>query len=391
MKHLQWLEIDKKAIEHNYKSFKYLLRASKKVKIMAVVKANAYGHGLVEFAQEAVKNGAKYLGVVNIDEALILRKAKIETPILVLGYVPLERANEAAVNDIEIAVTNQEYAVGLIRAKLNKTIKVHLKVETGINRLGVDPEGVLLVAKELVRYKKIDIVGLYSHLASVEENNHEYTAGQFEKFGEIITALKKYNIDIPVKHIASSGATMLYPESFFDMVRVGISQYGLWPSEENKQAVEEELDIDAPSPFLKPVMSYKSCIVQLKEVKSGYIGYGCSYRVNRSMRVAVVPVGYYEGFDRKLSCSNPKDETCKCGEVLISGVRCPVVGRVCMNMIIVDVSKVRSSMIREGDEVVIFGKQGNNEITVDEIANKLGTINYEVVSRIPEHITRIYR
>lgn len=383
MDNLTWVEISKENIAYNLKNLRSLLRA--RVRLMAVVKSNAYGHGLVEFAKEAVKNKVDYLGVVTIDEALALREAGIIKPILVLGYVPSSRIEEAVKKQIEVPIISPEYAIELIRNKFVGKLKVHLKIETGINRLGIKQNSILSTYKELSRNKKFEVVGMYSHLASVEENNMEYTKSQLDKFEQIIDVLNKNNITFNTKHIGASGAALILPESHFDMVRVGISCYGLWPSKENEKSFWQEADIDTPKPFLKPVLSYKTRIVQIKEVNEGYIGYGCTYRVTRPMKLAVLPVGYYEGFDRGLSGTKDKPG----GEVLINGQKCPVVGRVCMNMTIVDVSMVSSKLLNVGDEAVIIGKQKSNEITTDEIAEKIGSINYEVVSRIPAHIPRI--
>lgn len=389
---LSWVEIDTKAIKYNIRNLKSLLR--KRVSFMAVIKSNAYGHGLVEFAEESVKNKVDYLGVVNIDEALKLRKAGIKAPIIVLGYVPVSQVREAQEQNIEIPIISHEYAIRLIAENFKPKLKVHVKVETGINRMGIQKQNILSIFKELTKSKKIEIAGLYSHLASVEENNFDYTASQFKEFGEIIKILKKYSFRVPKKHIAASGAMLIFPESHFDIVRCGIACYGLWPSEENKKNFYVEADPDWPRPFLRPVLSYKTRIIQIKEVGGGFVGYGCTYRVTRAIRVAILPIGYYEGFDRGLSCSSGKNitqtERSGCGEVLIAGKHCPVVGRVCMNMSIVDISKVNPKDVNVGDEVVIIGRQGKEKITAEEIAQKLDTINYEVVSRIPSHIPRIY-
>ena len=393
MKDLSWVEVSKKAIKYNIKNLSSLTR--KRVKFMAVVKSNAYGHGMIDFAQCASEYGVDYLGVVSIEEALKLRRSGITKPIVVLGYVLPERAIDAQENNIEIAVISPEHAVALINSKFKPTLKVHIKVETGINRMGILKKNILSVFKELSKTKKIEIVGLYSHLASVEENNLDYTADQFKEFGEIVEILAKYNFKVPHKHIAASGASLILPESHFDIVRCGISCYGLWPSEENKKNFYAEADADTPRPFLKPALSYKTRIIQIKEVQSGYIGYGCTYRITRVKKIAIIPIGYYDGFDRGLSCSSINktdgDNEYGCGEVLIAGKRCQVLGRVCMNMTIVDVSKINSREINIGDEVVIIGRQGKEKITPEEVANKLDTINYEVITRIPEHITRIYK
>lgn len=391
-KPLSWVECDTKAIKYNLKNLQSLLR--KRTRFMVVVKSNAYGHGMVKFAKEAVQNGADWLGVNSIDEALELRAAKIIKPIMVLGYVPVERLKEAAQKNIVIPIISMEYIADLIQSKLHEKLTIHIKIDTGINRMGIKPESLISAYKALSKMKNIKVEGIYSHLASVEENNMDYTAGQFNEFGKAIKLLKNNNIDIPLKHIAASGAAMLLAESHFDMVRCGISCYGLWSSKENKKSFWEEADPDTRKPFLRPVLSYKTQLVQIKEVKAGYIGYGCTYRVKRAMKVGIIPVGYFEGLDRGLSAPqkmfDPNWEREGFGEVLIDGLYCPVVGRVCMNMTIIDISKVNNQKAKVGEEVVIIGKQGKAEITAEELARKINTINYEIVTRIPEHIPRIY-
>jgi len=390
MNKLAWLEIDKKNIIYNISNIKSLLQP--KTRMMVVVKSNAYGHGIVPFAKEAIRSGALYLGVNTIDEALILRKSGIIKPILVLGYVPRERILEASKQFIDISILSSRQAVDIIKEKLSLKIKIHIKVDTGLNRLGINQDHILNIYKELSKYKKFEIVGICSHLSAVEESNMDYTASQFKIFGEVIKTLEKNNISIPIKHIAASSATLIFPESHFDMVRVGIASYGLWPSEDNKKSFFDEAPIDVKKPFLKPALSFKTKIVQIKDVSQGYIGYGCSYQVTRPMRIAILPVGYYEGIDRGLSSPNRniKNEQSGSGNVLISGIKCPIVGRISMNMTIVDISKIKNNHVKELDEVVLIGKQGEAEIFVEDIARSLKTINYEIITRIPEHIPRYY-
>lgn len=390
MNKLTWLEIDKKNILYNISNIKSLLQP--KTRLMVVVKSNAYGHGMVEFAKEAVRAGALYLGVNTIDEALTLRKSGIIKPILVMGYVPKERILEASKQFIDISILSSRQAVDIINEKLSLKLKIHIKVDTGLNRLGINPDHILNIYKELSKYKKLEIVGIYSHLSAVEESNMDHTASQFKVFGNVIKTLEKNNISIPIKHIAASSATLILPESHFDMVRVGIANYGLWPSEDNKKSFFDEAPIDIKKPFIKPVLSYKTKIIQIKDISSGYIGYGCSYQVTRPMRIAILPVGYYEGYERGLSSPNRniKNEQVGNAHVLISGKKCPIVGRISMNMTIVDISKIKNNQIKELDEAVLIGKQGDLEITVSEIANFVKSINYEIVTRIPEHIPRYY-
>lgn len=391
-KPLSWVEIDTQAIKYNLKNLKSLLR--KRTRFMVVVKSNAYGHGLVKFAHESIKNGADWLGVVTIDEALKLREAKIIKPIMVLGYIPIDRLKEASQQHIIVPITSMDYIAALIHSKIHDKITVHLKIETGTNRMGIKPESILGAYNTLSKLNNIKIEGIYSHLASVEENNMNYTASQFGEFGKTIKLLEKNNIKIPLKHIAASGATMILPESHFDMVRCGIAAYGLWPSQENKTSFWNEADSQSKKPFLKPVLSYKTQLVQVKAVRSGYVSYGCTYRVKKTMRIGVLPIGYYEGLDRGLSAPmkiyDPEAEQSGFGEVLVDGIRCPIIGRICMNMTIIDVSKIKAQKARIGEEVIIIGKQGRSEITVEEVAKKINTINYEIITRIPEHIPRIY-
>ena len=293
-------------------------------------------------------------------------------------------------------ISNSQFLI----SNKNLKLKIHLKIETGISRLGFSEEEWPELLKELKKLpKNIIVEGIYSHFASVEECDFTYAKKQVEKFKKFKKLLEKnsksYTLSAtPLYHLAASAATMVFPEFRFDMVRCGISIYGLWPSKVIKIAFEtknEKLktknqNLKFKTEFLKPVLSYKTKIIQIKKVEVGeHIGYGCTYQVKKPMTIAVIPVGYAEGFDRGFS--NPSQAGNRAGEVLIKGIRCPVVGRVCMNMTVIDISPLRA---KTGDEVVLIGKQGNKEITTDEWAEKLGTINYEITTRIPEHIKRIY-
>jgi len=441
MKNLQEIQIDLRNLQHNIKRLKSLIkpktclarlaskRAGRRAKFMAVVKSNAYGHGMVKCAQAAIEAGADWLGVVNINEALELRNAEVKPPILILGYVEAKDFKTAAENDISVAIVNWEQINYLKtqRSKLkaiskNLKLKIHIKIETGISRLGfTEEEWPKLINKLKNLPENITIEGIYSHFASVEEYDLVYAQKQiiqFEKFKKLFESHKPYAIShMPIFHMAASAATMIMPESHFDMVRCGIAIYGLWPSKETKVSFEfknlayrqagEKLkmknhNLKIKSEFLKPVLSYKTKIVQIKQVERGdFIGYGCTYPVDKSMTIAVIPVGYAEGFDRGFSNPAPVFDSevaqtrgagNKSGEVLINGKRCPVVGRVCMNMMVTDVTelKVKSEKLKVGDEVVLIGKQGDEEITADEWAEKLGTINYEITTRLPKDIIRVY-
>ena len=261
-------------------------------------------------------------------------------------------------------------------------INVHLKVETGTSRQGLEKEKLLELAKFIKKYSQIEIEGIYTHYANIEDTtNHSYAQQQLKRFKEAVELLEKNNIKIPMKHTACSAEVILFPKTYFNIVRLGISTYGLWPSKETfVSAQDKNRKIN-----LEPALTWKTRIAQIKDIKAGTpISYGLTEKISQASKVAILPIGYWDGYDRKLS---------SIGNVLIKGKRCKVLGRVCMNMIIVDISYLASFGKREGvkleDEVVLLGKQGKEEITADELAQKIGTINYEVVARINPLIPRV--
>lgn len=369
---MTYLEIDLEKLKNNVKNLKHVLRSN--VMLMAVVKANAYGHGLVECAASAIDGGATWLGVVTLDEALKIRKENIRKPILVLGSTQAKDARLAANQDVSIAVFSLEQVKELSEIGFDKPLKIHLKIDTGLNRLGLKSSELGQAIRLISSNKGIIIEGVYSHLASVEENDLVHAKSQIDKFIEALKILKVLGYEKIVKHLAATAATLVLPESHFDMVRCGIGVYGLWPSEE----VKEKFGRDD---FFEAVLSYKTEIVQIKSVGKGEkIGYGCTYTAERDMTIGVIPVGYHEGLGRGLSNR---------GEVLALGARCPIIGRICMNMTIIEL-KAESEKLKTGVKVTIIGCDGDEEITADEIAEKLGTINYEIVARLPEHLERKY-
>jgi len=378
-----WVEVSRKAIQNNIIQFKKLI--GNRVKLMAVVKANAYGHGLIEVGKIAIKSGANWLGVDSIDEAISLREGGIKAPILILGYTLLSRLKDVVKYDLRQVVYNKETIkrFGSLTPKfLKNKIKVHLKVETGISRQGLEKEELLELVKLIKKYPQIEIEGIYTHYANIEDTtNHNYAQQQLKRFKEAVELLERNGIKIPMKHTACSAAVILFPETYFDMVRLGISMYGLWPSKETfVSAQDKNRKIN-----LEPALTWKTKIAQIKNIKAGTsIGYGLTEKISQDSRIAILPIGYWDGYDRKLSGM---------GNVLIKGKRCKVLGRVCMNMIIVDIGHF-ASFGKEGevkleDEVVLLGKQGQEEIAADELAQKIGTINYEVITRINPLIPRI--
>jgi len=369
-----WVEISKKALQNNIYQVKKLI--GPRVKLMAVVKANAYGHGLIEVAKIAVNSGADWIGVDSIDEGIRLRKAGINTPVLILGYTLLSRLDDIVKYKLSQTVYNKEtiYRLGDLNTK--EKIKVHLKVETGTSRQGLEKEELLELATIIKKYSHIEIEGVHTHYANIEDTtDHSYAQQQLQRFKDAVEFLEKNGVNIPIKHTACSAAIILFPETYFDMVRLGVSMYGLWPSRETfVSAKEKRRKID-----LKPALTWKTKIAQVKKIRAGTpVSYGLTERVSHDSNIAVLPVGYWDGYDRKLS---------GIGNVLIKGKRCKVLGRVCMNMIMVDVSHIPN--VKLEDEAVLLGKQGKEEITADELAQKIGTINYEVVTRINPLIPRI--
>jgi len=384
MNNLASLEINLRNLKDNIKSLKKLVKNDSQ--FMAVVKADAYGHGLIECARTAVQSGADWLGVVTIDEAIDCRNAGLAVPILVLGYVPLEKVELAAERNIAIPILDEAYAQKVSKMMFPFPLRAHLKVETGLHRMGMQKEESLKVYEILSKNSNILIEGIYSHFASVEEDNRQFTEDQVKEFKSIVKEFESKEIKFAVKHISASAAAMRFLDYQFNLVRFGIAIYGLWPSEETKK---EMLKID-PKLELKPVMSFKTVVAQVKNMPKGSkVGYGCTYEAKYPMKIAILPIGYYDGIDRGFSNPCPT-ESGKSGEVLIYGKRCSIVGRICMNMTIVNISNLDREA-RRGDEVVVLGCQFSEEITADEIAKKLNTINYEVVARMPAHIKREYK
>jgi alanine racemase len=374
---LQWIEIDRSALKHNIDQFRSLIGDARKMTV--VVKSNAYGHGLLEVSRLAAEFGADWLGVNSLEEALALREGGVDLPIILLGYVPLADLKQAVSNDLRLTVYNTETVEELakINSKLKKDAFLHIKTETGVYRQGTKGEDLLPFVEMIRKYPYLKIEGLSMHFANIEDTtDHSYAQRQLEKFIEYVDLLEQNDINIPVKHAACSAAAILFPETFFDMVRVGIGIYGLWPSKETYLSCIQ----DEREPVnIKPVLTWKTRVVQIKDVPDGvFIGYGCTYKTTRPTKLAVLPVGYYDGYDRHLSNAS---------YVLIAGKRAPVRGRVAMNFITVDVTDI--SEVRLEDEVVLLGTQGQERISAEYLASLCGTINYEIVTRINPKNPRI--
>jgi len=372
MQHRTWVEIKSDSIESNIKQIEGIL--NKNIAIMAVIKSNAYGHGLIKIAKLAKKSGVKWLSVDSLNEALELKKANINLPILILGHIIEARLHEAAENNFSFVAYNKETIDAL--GDLDIPVKIHLKIETGTMRQGLYLKDLPEILEIIKKHPNIDIEGVYTHFANIEDTtDRSFAMEQLDEFKKAVKIIKEQKFD-PLAHTACSAATILYPETHFNLVRVGLSMYGYWSSPQTIVSTKNtEKDIN-----LLPALSWKTRIAQIKEAKAGTsIGYGLTEKTGSDTRIAVIPVGYWDGYDRGLS---------GIGRVLVDGKRCKIMGRICMNMCMIDVGHVEN--VKVDDEVVLIGKQGSEEVTVEELAQKLETINYEIISRINPLIQRIY-
>jgi alanine racemase len=374
---LNWVEIDGSALRNNIAEFKR--RLGRGPRLGAVVKSNAYGHGMIEVARIAAAASADWLCVNNVDEGVALRQAGMTLPILVMGYVPLEAAADVVAYTLQPVVYNPETLDRLdaVASSRGTTVDVHLKIETGTHRQGVLERDVPSFVARLHGAKTVRLKGVTTHFANIEDStNHDFAESQIAAFSRIADAIAGLHPEPLLRHTACSAAVLLFNRTHLDLARVGISLYGLWPSKETYVSC---LERGKPSLELKPVMSWKTRIAQVKQVpEGGYVGYGCSWRATRATKIAVLPVGYYEGYDRQLS---------GLAHVLVRGKRAPVRGRVCMNMCMVDVTDIPDATLE--DEVVLLGRQGDERIAAEQIAAWSGTIAYEIVARIHPSLPRV--
>lgn len=360
-----WVKVDLGAIESN---LSYFLESTQR-QVMAVVKANAYGHGAIPVAQAARRAGASWLGVARVDEALELREAGIDGSILILGFTPPAQVERMVSTGISLAVWESDQ-IGVIAKAAeasNLTARLHLKVDTGMSRLGVQISGAIALAREIVKNPVLDLEGVFTHLARADETAPETTQGQLEAFTGVIDALEEAGLRPPLVHAANSAAGLAYHNAWFDLVRVGIAMYGLRPSAAR------------PLPgVIRPALSWESTLAMVKSLPVGRgVSYGHEYITTREERIGTVPVGYADGYRRVPG-----------NEVLIGGRKVPVIGRVTMDQIMVNLDTVPEA--RVGDEVVLLGMQGSERLAAEDIAGRWGTINYEVTSGIARRVQRIY-
>lgn len=376
-------DIDLSALAHNVRELCRL--TSPAAAMMAVVKADGYGHGAIRVSETALKSGARWLAVARMNEVVQLRDGGIDAPLLLFGQCLPEYVAYLIDHDVRASVSSIEPAQHLSdeAVRLKKRLKIHIKVDTGMGRLGVisDPllttesfasrmeqaaQSVLTISKQ----PHLEVEGIYTHFARADSADKASANKQLELFMELLDQLKQHGFEVPLRHTANSAATIELPESHLDLVRPGISLYGLWPSAEtDRQRIE-----------LQPVMSLKSSVIQVKEVPTGFkVSYGSTYKTPSRTRIATIPVGYADGYDRILSSR---------GSMLVRGVKVPVVGRVCMDLTMIDVGDVDG--VESGDEVVLLGRQRDEEISADDIAGLLDTINYEVVCTITSRVEKNY-
>jgi alanine racemase len=367
-----WAEISLGAIKHNTNQFKTFIGSS--VSLMAVVKADGYGHGAVQVARAAVETGADYLAVAILDEAIELREAGITEPILVLGYTPSRSIRQAIIAGVDITVFSEEVLeeINFQSKELQRTVNIHLKIDTGMTRIGVHTrEEALVLATKALESPLVVLKGIFTHFANADSEDRTYTLQQFERFRAVTSFLEDNGISIPLKHCCNTAGTMNFPEMHLDMVRVGIGLYGLYP----------DVSLKVHTISLQQAITLKTKIAGIKKVpKSQPISYGCTYTPTSERVIATLPIGYADGLSRHLS---------NCGQFLVHGQKVLVAGRVCMDQTMIDVTSVVPPC-QEGEEVVIFGGNAEAFQSVDEIALLMGTINYEVVCLIGKRVPRIY-
>ncbi len=381
---LIWAEIDLNAIANNARELRR--RTDPSAKLMAVVKANGYGHGAAEVARTALANGAEWLGVARLPEAIPLREAGLDAPMLVFGYTPPADAGRLVDFDLRQSVYSLDAAraYSAAAAARGRRIRVHMKVDTGMGRLGMVPaalsgktsghavgEDFIREATAIARLPGLDAEGIFTHFAAADRADTSCAGRQLALFLEVLSSLRARGLEFALRHAANSAAVIGIPESHLDLVRPGIALYGLRPSEE----------VDLAGIFLKPAMALKTRIVHLKAVPAGTcISYGMTYRTSHPTVIATIPAGYADGYRRRLSSR---------GEMLVGGRRVPVVGRVCMDLSMLDVGAVPGIQVE--DEVVIFGEQDGKSISADDIARTLNTINYEIVCDLTARVPRVYQ
>jgi len=361
--------IDLAALRWNLRQVRAKVGAQ--VKILSMVKANAYGHGAPAVSRALAEEGSDAFGVATLEEGVELRQAGIRTPILVVAGTYVEQLDQFFANDLTPVVHELDGMQRLDAAVRNrgKTLDVHVKIDTGMGRIGFLASEMNCWLDELKKLKALRLQGIFSHFSTAENVAGDFTRAQLVTFSNLIQRLRAEGIAPRLVHLANSAATITLPAAYFDMVRPGIMLYGIYPSAAMANQIE-----------LKPVLSWQTCIVQLKKVPAGTsISYGQTFVTEHESLIATLPVGYADGYSRLLSNR---------GAALVRGERAPVVGRVCMDLTMLDVTAIAN--VQQGDEVVLLGRQGDAEISADEMAGWANTISYEVLTSIAARVPRIH-
>ncbi len=365
-----WAEINLDTIATNTKNIKKLIGDKE---LIAIVKADCYGHGAVDVVPTLLESGASRLAVAMLTEAIELRENNINAPIVILGYTPLYLGEELINYDIEQTVYDLDYAKELskIALSLNKKAKIHIAIDTGMGRIGFLPgDDTVKIINEVYNLEGLEVIGIYSHFSTSDEKDKSYANEQLFKFKKVIADLKALGIEIPLKHISNSGAIIDMPETYLNGVRPGIILYGYYPS---KEVSKDNLSV-------KPALTLKAKVAHVKELhKDMYISYGKTFKTNKKTIVATLPIGYGDGYPRALS-ENAK--------VIVNGKFASILGRICMDQCMIDVTDIEN--IKTGDEVIILGGEGDLKFNADDMAEALGTINYEILCRIKSRIPRVY-
>lgn len=370
-----WAQVNLDAIASNLHNIQAAL-INPATKIMAVVKADAYGHGFLQVAKTLLENGADALGVAVLDEAKQLRSRGIDVPILILGNTQVSQAADLIDFDVMPTVFSYEMAKELsdIALRKKKDARIHIKIDTGMTRIGYYYHGeqhtqVVDEVERIAKLPYLEIDGIFTHLSCADEEDRSYTELQFSRFIDICGRLEKRGINIPIKHVAGSSGLVLYPEMQLDMVRPGLILYGMHPSELTKSKID-----------LTVAMSLKARVTMVKEVECGVgVSYGKIFETQSTTKIATIPIGYADGYSRLLATK---------ASMIVNGKIIPVIGRICMDQCMIDATTVNN--ISEGDVVTLMGTEGSQTISADDLASYMGTINYEVVCIIGKRIPRIY-
>ena len=361
-----YAEIDLNAIRHNFTEIRRHINPASK--LCAVVKANAYGHGALEVSKVAVECGAEFLAVATVDEGLELRRAGFNLPILILGLIPQNAVEAVVANDLTQAVVDFDFAekISETARRLRKIAKVHLKIETGMGRIGIAPEKSVMLAEKISRLPNVELEGLFSHFADADSDDRTFTNHQIAVFKSTAEKIRSAGVDIKICHIAESAAALDIPEAHFDMVRSGIINYGLYPSANIRRTIE-----------LRPAMKLVAKIVYVKKISAGVsIGYGRDFVAKRDSLIATLPLGYADGYIRAY----------KNFHVEVRGQLAPIAGRVCMDQTMIDVTDIDG--VQVGDDVILFG---SDLISADDAARHLNTINYEITCLVSSRVPRIFK